>query len=256
MDRLLTAVIKMHCQIVVCPQINDGDVLKKTIYDLREKYPNILSVAVVPAGLTKHREGLYPLKAVDEENARLIAELVDSLHDRFMAETGGGFVYCADEWYIRAGFAVPPLKYYDDFPQIENGVGMVRNFLDSVSNLEERLRGKVNRTGKFAFITGASMSPYIEDFSERISAVPGINARTVMVPNRFYGESVTVSGLLAGSDIQSALGGLHPDETVVLPPNCLNESGVFLDDLSPADISDAPGVKVIQGDYDPLKTFM
>ncbi len=256
MDRLLKAGIKMHTQIVVCPGINDGNVLKKTICELRSRYPEIISVAVVPVGLTRHREGLYPLKGIDEEDARNIIEIVDRFHHQFAEETGGGFVFCADELYIHAGLDIPDSEYYDNFPQMENGVGMLRNFLDAVSNLEERLSGEVKRTGNFVFVTGTSMSSYIEDFSGRISEIPGINVRTITVKNQFYGDSVTVSGLLTGKDIQSALDGINPDETVVLPPNCLNESGVFLDDLSPADISKALGLKIIQGDYDPLKTFV
>ena len=256
MDRLLTAGIQMHCQIVVCPGINDGDVLEQTIIDLHKMSRNILSLAVVPVGLTKHREGLYPLKAVDEEDALKIIEIVDSHHDRFMEEAGNGFVYCADEFYIRAGMDIPDLTYYDDLPQIENGVGMIRDFIESIINLEERLSGSVKRTGNFVFVTGTSMSPYIEDFSVRISKIPGITARTVTVENRFYGDFITVSGLLTGKDIQSALKGIQIDETIVLPSNCVNESGVFLDDLTPADISNVLGVKVIQSDYDPLKVFI
>ncbi len=256
MDRLLTAGIKMHCQIVVCPGINDGGVLERTIHDLRLKYPNVLSVAVVPVGLTKHRDRLYTLKAVVKEEAQNIIETVDTFHDQFTQETGGGFVFCADELYIRAGFDIPDSNYYDDFPQIENGVGMLRVFLDSISNPKERLSGKLKCEGNFVFVTGMSMSSYIEDFSRRISEIPGINTRSVTVKNQFYGESVTVSGLLTGRDIQSALEGVNSDETIILPPNCLNESGVFLDDLSPIDISNALGVKVIQGDYDPLNTFI
>jgi len=256
MNRLLKAGIKMHTQIVVCPGINDGDVLEKTICELRSRYPEVISVAVVPVGLTGHREGLYPLKGVDEGDARAVIGIVNRFHDQFAEETGSGFVFCADEWYIHAGLDIPDSEYYDDFPQVENGAGMLRNFLDSVSNLRERLNGEVKRTGNFVFVTGTSMSSYIEDFSGRISEIPGINARTVTVKNQFYGDSVTVSGLLTGKDIQSALDSINPDETVLLPPNCLNESGVFLDDVSPADISKALGIKVIQGDYDPLKIFI
>jgi putative radical SAM enzyme (TIGR03279 family) len=257
MDRLLQAGIKMHTQIVVCPGINDGDVLRKTICELRSRYPEVISVAVVPVGLTGHREGLYPLKRVDEEDARNVIEIVDRFHDQFAEETGGGFVFCADEWYIHAGLDIPDSEYYNDFPQVENGVGMLRKFLDAVSNLSERLNGKIKRTGNFVLVTGTSMSSYIEDFTGRISEFPGIGARTVTVNNRFYGDSITVSGLLTGKDIQSALeNNVNTDEIVVLPPNCLNHSGVFLDDTSPADISEALGIKIIQGDYDPVKLFV
>ncbi len=256
MDRLLTAGIKMHCQVVVCPGINDGDILEQTIKDLQSMSGNIMSLAIVPVGLTRHREGLYPLKTFDDEDARTVIETVNRFHESFVKQTGKGFVYCADELYILAGLDIPDPEYYENFPQIENGVGMLRNFLDSVSNLEERLRDSVKRTGNFVFVTGKSMSRYIIEFSGRISQIPGISVRTVTVENLYFGENVTVSGLLTGKDILSALEGIKSDEKVVLPPNCLNDSGLFLDDMNPADMSKSLGVKVIKGDYDPLKVFI
>ena len=256
MDRLLAAGITMHCQIVVCPGINDGEVLKQTVTDLRRRYPQVLSVAVVPVGLTKHREGLYSLKGVNEEDARDTIALVDSLHDQFARETDGGFVFCADEWYIRAGLDVPFSAYYEDYPQIENGVGMVRNFIDSIYDINGRLDGKIKRRGNFVFVTGISMAPHIYNLSRALSEYEGLSVRTLTVRNDFYGDSITVSGLLTGRDIQSALEGTVRDETVVLPPNCLNESGVFLDDTTPEVLSEVLGVPVIQGDYDPLKLFV
>jgi len=255
MDRLLDAGIRMHCQIVVCPGLNDGDILEKTIGDLRKRYPGIVSVAVVPVGLTRHREGLPSLRAVDGRWARGTIGLVDTMHSRYREETGDGFVYCADEWYIRAGMDIPVSSYYDDFPQLENGVGMVRDFLDSVSDIAERLAGRPRREGKFVFVTGTSMSRFMEDAAREISRVPGIEVRTVTVSNRFYGDSVTVSGLLTGRDISDALRDVRRDETVVLPPNCLNVSGLFLDDMTPGEVSAELGVEVIVGDYDPAEVF-
>jgi len=256
MEHLLTAGIQLHCQIVVCPGINNGCGLEKTVIDLRRMSRNILSVAVVPVGLTKHRLGLNPLTGVDEEAARGIVDIVDRLHYQFMEETGEGFVFCADELYIRTGFEIPGADYYQDFPQIENGVGMARDFLDAVADIKGRLGGKLKRSGKFVFVTGLSMASYIEDLAQQLSLIPGLQVRVVAVKNRFYGDSVTVSGLLTGNDILSALGGIQPEETVVLPPNCLNEPGLFLDDLAPAVMAETLGTKVIQGDYDPLKIFL
>ncbi|MFC1490187.1 DUF512 domain-containing protein [Candidatus Latescibacterota bacterium] len=256
LDTLLTAGIELHTQVVVCPGINDGEVLEKTICGLQQRVPGVLSLAVVPVGLTKHREGQYPLEAVDEKHAREIIEIVDRYHNEFKGESGDGFVYCSDELYIRAGFEIPSADYYQGFPQIENGVGMLRDFLDSTANINERLSGKVRRTGNFVFVTGTSMAPYINDFAGKVSEISGITVRALTVENKFYGETVTVSGLLTGADIQAALENTAPDETVVLPPNCLNDSGVFLDGVSPADISNALGRKVIQGEYDPLNIFV
>ncbi|MFC1651138.1 DUF512 domain-containing protein [Candidatus Latescibacterota bacterium] len=256
MDTLITAGIELHTQVVVCPGINDGEVLEKTIRGLQERSPGVISMAVVPVGLTKHREGQYPLEAVDKKSAQEIIELVERYHDEFERDSFDGFVYCADELYIRAGFEIPCADYYHGFPQIENGVGMLRDFLDSSANINEHLSGNVSRTGNFVYVTGTSMSPYIHDFAEKVSGIHGITIRTVTVENQFYGDSITVSGLLTGVDIQSALENVNPDETVVLPPNCLNESGVFLDGMSPSDISKSLGLKIIKGDYDPLKIFV
>jgi putative radical SAM enzyme (TIGR03279 family) len=256
MDRLLDAGIRLHTQIVVCPGINDGAVLEKTICDLREGSENVLSCAVVPVGLTCHRERLFPIFPVTAEGAKDIIRIVSALHDNYRKETGEGFVYSADELYLRAGLPVPSAEYYDDFPQIENGVGMVRQFLDCTVDLEDRLADGAAKTGRFVFVTGMSMAPFIGDIAQRLSLVPGLMVRTVPVANEFYGETVTVSGLLTGGDMLRALKGIDPDETVVLPPDCLNTDGLFLDDLTPDDLSRELGVPVIQGGYDPVELFL
>jgi putative radical SAM enzyme (TIGR03279 family) len=269
-DRLLENSIHLHCQIVVCPGINDGFVLEKSIRDLAGRYPGILSLAVVPVGLTTHREGLFPLRAANAQDARETIELVDRLRAElyhppsFIHPSDGGdsegeldygFVYCSDEWYCRAGMDIPEADYYDDFPQIENGVGMIREFLDAVERLETS-SGKLRYNGKAVIVTGFSMAPFMEQFAKRLcNFTTGLDVRIRVVPNRFYGESVTVSGLLTGRDIISALQGIESDETVLLPPNCLNAEGLFLDDLSPEDVSSELGVNVVQGEYDPVATF-
>ena len=212
-------------------------------------------MAVVPVGLTKHRKCLPMLKPVDKKSALETIELVDAFHKESMVKNGEGFVYCADEWYIKSGCEVPETDYYDDFPQIENGVGMVRDFLESVENLESRIDRKQIGSGKYVFVTGMSMSPYIESMSQRMADIFNIRSRVVTVRNEFYGDSVTVSGLLTGRDIIKTLGAVSPDETVVLPPNCLNGDGLFLDDVRPEDISAATGAEVREGSYDPAEIF-
>lgn len=256
MDRLLDAGIRMHCQIVVCPGINDGAVLERTIHDLRRRHPGVQSIAVVPVGLTKHRDSLPRLEPVSDVLAAETIDLVDDLHNRYARETGDGFVYSADEWYIRAGRDIPEAGYYDDFPQIENGVGMLRDFIDAAEGFDERYRDGGTLAGRFVLVTGTSMEPWIAGFAERISAVPGIEARAVAVVNGFYGDTVTVSGLLTGGDIFAALEGNLRDETVVLPPNCLNADSLFLDGMTPVELSDKLGVNVIQGGYDPVEMFV
>ncbi|MFC1608232.1 DUF512 domain-containing protein [Candidatus Latescibacterota bacterium] len=255
-NRLVGAGIKLHTQVVVCPGVNDGDILLQTIGDLSELYPGVASLAVVPVGLTRHREKLVPLKSVDKSEANETIDAVDRFRHDWLAHHDVGFVYCADEWYIKADREIPGADYYDDFSQLENGVGMVRDFIDALTGVENRLQEAGYRTGKYVLVTGASMSVYIGDLAGKLSSLPGLTARVVSVPNRFYGESVTVSGLLTGGDIIGALNGIDGDEMVVLPPNCLNDSGLFLDDKTPGDIETALGVKVIQGSYDPSGVFV
>lgn len=255
LDRLIDGGIRLHTQIVVCPGINDGAVLEQSIDDLAGRFPGILSIAVVPVGLTRHRGGLYPLRPVDETHARETISAVDRLQAAFRERNGAGFVYCSDEWYIRAGVDIPAAEYYDDFPQIENGVGMVRDFLEGVDRLET-IGGEARYNSRLILVTGVSMSRHIGELAGRLTEIGGVEVRTAVVVNRFYGETVTVSGLLAGNDIIRALEGTSPDETVVLPPNCLNDDGLFIDDLAPDDISRAYGVKVVQGEYDPVATFL
>ncbi len=256
MERLLSAGIRMHTQIVVCPGINDGEVLHQTITGLRALSQNILSIAVVPVGLTKHREGLYPLAPVNAELARKTISLVTKFNEQYREETGEGFVYCSDEWYLRAGIDIPDSEYYDDFPQVENGIGMVRQFFDDTAELESAFSGGAYRKGKFVLVTGMSMAVILENFARGLSAIQGIEARTIAVENDFYGETVTVSGLLTGGDILAALNDVETDEIVVLPPECLNFDGRFLDDMLPADIENNLNVKVIQGKLNPLDVFL
>lgn len=255
-DRLIGAGIILHTQVVVCPGMNDCDVLSRTVGDLSLRFPGIASIAVVPVGLTRHRQGLVPLQPVGRECALETIELVDNLREECLSNNGVGFVYCADEWYIKAGCEVPGTGYYDDFPQIENGVGMVRDFLEAASSLGRRLRRKRVRKGRYILVTGVSMSASIEEFSHRLNRIPGFDVRAVTVRNRFYGDTVTVSGLLTGGDILDALKGTVRGETVVLPPNCLNDDGVFLDDVSPQYLAEKLGVEVKQGTCDPVEVFL
>ena len=255
-DRLVNSGIILHCQVVVCPGINDGNALERTVEELSKRYPGIQSVAVVPVGLTKHRSDLYRLKPVDKGCAAETIDMIDRLRKDYRSHKDCGFVYCADEFYIRAGLEIPKKEYYEDFPQLENGVGMLRFFLDDTEYIENRLNESGFRTGSYVFVTGGSMSAYIDDLARRLSSVQNLSVRAVTVANRFFGHRVTVSGLLTGGDILDALAGIGQDEIVVLPPNCLNDDGIFLDDVSPDAITEKYGVDVIQGTYDPVDVLV
>lgn len=255
-DTLIDNGISLHCQIVVCPGINDGKILKQTLDTLAERKGGIASIAAVPVGLTKHRDNLYPLSPVDSRSASEIIGIVDEFHSRFRRETGTGFVYSADEFYIKAGYDIPPEEYYDDFPQIENGVGMLRDFLNYENYLDELEKFEPVKR-KLIFVTGVSMSGYISEFAAKVKRY-GIEIAVSVTENSFYGNTVTVSGLLTGDDILRTLKNIGPgkNDIIVIPPNCLNTGECFLDGMKPKDISKELGLEIIQGEYNPVSTLI
>jgi putative radical SAM enzyme (TIGR03279 family) len=222
--------IQMHSQIVVCPGVNDGAGLVRTIGALSRFRPHMRSVAVVPVGLTRHRRNLPRIPAVDGSAASEILELLRPLQNRFKEETGEPFAYCADELYLLAGEPIPPLAHYGDFWQQDNGVGMVRSFLEEFRRSRRRFPDAFKHRSRYAVVTGKLAGPVL---SRRVmpflTRIGNSGFKLVEVPNRFFGESVTVSGLLTGRDIAGALAGIPADYAALLPVNCLNSDGLFLD---------------------------
>lgn len=215
--------IKVHCQIVVIPGITDGNNIIRTVNELARLYPNISSVGIVPVGKTKF---FSSIPAVDKRLGLKIIDQAMKMHKKFKTRLKKGFVYLADEFFITSGTAIPEKEYYDDFCQYENGIGMVRQLLDEIKSL----RPRNSIAGRFLFITGKLSYPYIEYLKEKLSS-KRLNIDVVPVPNRFFGDSVTVSGLLTGNDIDVTIKKLHKRyDRIVLPPNCVNDNGRFLDD--------------------------
>ncbi len=253
-DRLLEKIqtlveggIELHTQIVLVPGYNDGSVLQDTVDTLRRYAPAVASVAVVPVGLTKHRAHLPRLRPVDP---RLATEVVQTLEEKARTcrqELGGHWVYLADEFYLRAGLDVPPAGRYDDFPQIENGVGMLRAFLDAFEEETREYPRAVGRTVRVAVLTGRLAAPQLQRFVLPVlQEVAGLEVTLVPVRNDFFGESVTVSGLLVGKDLGTSLAELSSEpDWVLIPANTLNPDGVFLDNLRPQDLEERFGVSVL-----------
>jgi putative radical SAM enzyme (TIGR03279 family) len=243
MRRLVAAGIVLHGQIVVCPGINDGTELERSLVALSGLRPGLATVAVVPVGLTSHRRGLPPLRAVSRDEATatlsLLARLRRSLGDR----NGEPFAVAADEYYLLAGVRIPGRSAYGSFAQIGNGVGLLRRFHDDSRTLFRRKRWKPVHAGG-TVVSGISPRNYIADFIQEFSKRAGARFDHLPVENRLMGKSVTVTGLLSGKDILSALqenGGAR----VYLPSVCLREAGdLFLDNLSPADIARETGAAV------------
>lgn len=242
--------IRIHAQIVMCPGINDGRDLEKTVKALSRLYPGVESLAVVPVGLTRfHRNNLVP---VDNELAEKTVARLGSLMESFQNKLGSPFVYPSDELYLKAGVEPPEASIYGDFPQIENGVGMLRDFLDRFEALEPPKR--LARSMSILTFTGRSFLPFLTHAAERLEkSIKGLHLTVCGVDNEFFGRGVTVAGLLTGRDVVSRLKGVAAD-AVLLPSVVLREGhgeAVFLDDLTVEDMERALGIPVVVTDASP-----
>lgn len=241
--RLADAGIQLNCQIVLCPGINDGDNLVKTL-DRLSAYENITSTAVVPVGLTRFREenGLYPLTAFTKDTARAALDIIAAFHDNKNAP-----VYAADELFLIAGRAIPDYDYYGGFEQYENGVGMWRDLRDdfyaslTAADGDVRSQNRQSKPNKKSVITGTAAYPLIKELCGAV----GKNISVFAIRNDFFGESVTCSGLVTGRDIMSQLAGKDLGKALLLPANMLKSGeAVFLDDVTVADLEQALSVSV------------
>ena len=242
--------ITIHAQVVVMPGVNDGRVLRRTAIDLFSLYPAVASLAVVPVGLTGHRTGLTKLERIGPAQAREILDSGKSLNASFIRKScGDNFVYMSDEFYLLTGRNFPEASFYGAFEQLSNGVGMCRLFIDSV---EERLRRLKSRksppAGSMTIVTGRLGSRLMRrQILPRVErALPGLEVRLVTADNGTFGHSVTVSGLLAGRDIEAAVSKAGIEGGIlVLPPNTVNHEGRLLDDIRPAALGKKLGMKVM-----------
>jgi putative radical SAM enzyme (TIGR03279 family) len=233
--------IRLHTQIVLCPGYNDGKELSRTIHDLHCFYPYVSSVAVVPVGLTMYRR--LTVRPVGKEDAREALKIIESFQKRFKKKHGDPVVYGADELYIKAEIPFPPLKEYGDFPQIENGVGMVALFMNRVRKLN--MPKSLPRKKRFLTITGMSFYPFLKKFLKLLNT-EGFNIELLPVENKYFGTSVTVSGLLTGRDIIKTLLDRTDSKDVVLVPDVVLIEGenMFLDDITLKDMEEALGTAV------------
>jgi putative radical SAM enzyme (TIGR03279 family) len=242
-DRLAAAGIDLHTQLVVCPGINDGAVLTRSIEELGERHPRVKTIAVVPVGLTKHRARLPDLRPFAPEDARASLEIVHRHQAIFRKRWKSRVVFAADEMYVLAGEPVPAARAYEGFPQLENGIGMLRATIDQWMDGKEEIRARNGSRERVIVVTGTSAAPTLERLlSDR---PPGsVDASVCVVTNDYFGDSVTVSGLLVGADIERALVAHGPADRVLLPPNCLKEREIFLDDRTRSDLEQRLGVPV------------
>ncbi len=232
--------IRMHAQIVLCPGLNDGEELSKTIQDLQRFYPYVSSVAVVPVGITRHRK--TGLKTVEKTDALKAIEIIKKFRNRLKKRHGDAIVYPADELYIKAGITFPSISEYGDLPQIENGVGMVPQFLHALKKL--KIPKKIEPR-KLATFTGADFMPYLEEFSQRLKSIEGLSLDIFKVENEFLGTMVTVTGLLTGKDILKSIMGKTKADCLLVPNVTLkDEEDKFLDNITIKDMEESLGMQV------------
>ncbi len=246
LGKLADAGIALCTQIVLCKGLNDGAELERSMRDLAAYYPSLRSCAIVPVGLTRYREGLYPLELFSPAECAAVIRQVNDFGNACLEKYGTRLFYCADEWYVKAGLPLPDESYYEDYSQIENGVGMLTSlaseFEFELDYLEDHLTAfRAPRTVSLA--TGAAAYEHISALCRRLEAcVSGLTVHVYRIVNHFFGETVTVAGLLTGTDLAEQLKDRPLGDELLFPAVMLRADGdVFLDDMSPAMLSERLG---------------
>ena len=253
MKTLYDAGIVMNAQIVLCKDVNDKDELRRTLMDLLEFAPILQSVSVVPVGLTRYRQGLYPLKRIEKEDAVITLDIIEEVSKEAMRRHNIHFAHASDEIYILATRPIPPAEEYDDYPQLENGVGMLRLMHDEYEAAYEETKEKIEsglidpRRYKctFSVVTGILAQDYVRKSTERIcSLFPNVSFEVYAVRNDFFGEYITVAGLLTGQDIIAQLKGKDLGEHLIIP-DCMMKADeeIFLDNITVCELEGALQVK-------------
>ena len=252
-DRLFEAGIAMNGQIVLCKGVNDGDELRFSIREMMKYLPYLESVSVVPVGISKYREGLYPLEPFTAEDAKEVLEMIHTFQKEAYEKYGTHFIHASDEWYILAGEEIPSQEKYDGYLQLENGVGMIRllleEFREAVNTLNKKKESIMNTSQwpkTLSIATGKLAYPYIRKMSDELMTLfPELTIYVYPIKNHFFGEMITVSGLLTGGDIIDQLSDKPLGERLLLPQNVLRSGeDVFLDDVTLKDMEKALQVPI------------
>ncbi len=249
LDVFKNAGLSMCGQIVLCKGVNDGDELMRSMSDLSKYFPSLTSVSVVPAGLTKFRDGLYPLTDFTRDEARAVINAVNTYGGELKKKSGSRLFFAADEFYLKAGLDIPDAEYYEEYPQIENGVGMLRSFLDEYKiayNDVRELSEKLEAPRRVAIATGVAAYPMISKITDEIMRITqNVNISVHKIINNFFGESITVSGLLTGKDISEQLSGKLFCDELLIPSSALRyPEQDFLCGMTLSELSEALGVKI------------
>lgn len=237
--------LMLNCQIVLCPGLNDGEELQRTLDDLEALMPNVSSVAVVPVGLTKFREGLYPLEPFTAEKSAEALEIIEKKQQECLEKYGTRMVFASDEFYINAKRELPLAEYYEDYPQYENGVGLMRSLIDEFTDALSDFDGEVQER-EFSVATGKLAFPLMKQLASMVSEkFPQVKINVYEIINHFFGETITVAGLITAGDMIDQLKGKNLGEMLYIPKVMLKaDEDVFLDDLTVSDVEKELGVRV------------
>lgn len=245
LESLVAAGIKIHAQLVLCPGINTGHELERTIADLDRMGPNILDVALVPVGLTEHRSGLAELREFTAGEAIELIELCQTLQQKLLVKKGSRFVFVADELYILGGIEFPLDSEYEGYPQLENGVGLARLFLNELDQIAAQDPTRITPKPVISILTGKAAESLLKAFGKQIETTFGFKIELIVAENRYFGSSVTVAGLLTGSDLLAALEGISGNSVVFISKVLLREdSDLFLDDLTVTEIEQRLNIQI------------
>ncbi len=250
MRRFAEAGITMNCQIVCCPGINDGAALDKSMRDLRDMFPAVHSVSIVPVGMTKFRDGLYKLTPFNKDSAGAAIDQVEAFSEKCLRETGCRIFFCSDELYLKAGRELPPDEFYQEYAQLENGVGMLRLLMEEFG---AALKTADEPDGApFSIATGVSAAPFLKKLlnsaQERFAGIRGV---VYDIKNDFFGHTIDVAGLVTGGDLIAQLRGKDLGERLLIPANMLRHGeGVFLDDVTLAEAASELGVPIYPVEQD------
>lgn len=246
--------LQIHAQVVLCPDINDGDHLTRTLLDLaafhRQDIPAVASVAIVPVGLTRFRPHEDELIPVTREKAQEVIAQVQELQQQFQQQFGSTFAWLADEWFLIAGQALPPESHYEDYPQIGNGVGSIRQFLKQFKSASKRLPKRVVPDRTLIWIVGNAVEQAFQPILQRLNQVQGLTVRMVALNSHYWGQKITVTGLLTGQDILQALQGQDLGDGILLPSLMLKHDDTrFLDDMRVEELADRlnTNIQIVQG---------
>ena len=248
LDRFKEAGLSMCGQIVLCKGVNDGQELLRSLRDLSRYFPEMGSVSVVPAGLTKHRDGLYPLTDFTPDEAAAVIDMIDTIAGEQLEKYGSRQFFAADEFYLKSGRPLPPAEYYEDYPQIENGVGMLRSFSDEFGMAVEDVEDMISRfSGErtVTVVTGVAAYDMLSSAADKLMALcKGLKVNVVKIINKFFGESITVAGLLTGKDICDQLEGVELGDELLVPSAALRaDDEDFLCGMTLKELSHRLGVK-------------